>query len=180
MVGKLKELFKKGEGKGCLFSRYYGVALVLLAGICLMLWPTSGETQEVAVAAADPGFDLQQQEEKLQQLLSQMEGVGKVQVMLSLQESSRQILAEDRKIQYNGSVLQPEDLEKEEMTLTVSRGSGEEEVVVTQTVYPQYRGALVVCTGGNNAEVKLAVTEAVSVITGLRSDRISVCAWGED
>ena len=52
-------------------------------------------------------------------------------------------------------------------------GSGDAPVV-TRTVYPTYRGALVVCQGGDRADVKLAVTEAVAALTGLSADRITV------
>jgi stage III sporulation protein AG len=50
-------------------------------------------------------------------------------------------------------------------------------VVVTQRRYPTYRGALVVCRGGDRPEVKLAVTEAVAALTGLSADRITVAKW---
>ena len=53
-------------------------------------------------------------------------------------------------------------------------GGDREETVVTQTAYPTYRGALVVCQGGDRADVKLAVTAAVSALTGLPSDRVTV------
>ena len=53
-------------------------------------------------------------------------------------------------------------------------GGSAEEPVVTRTVYPTYRGALVVCQGGDQADVKLAVTEAVAALTGLSADRITV------
>ena len=53
-------------------------------------------------------------------------------------------------------------------------GGDREETVVTQTAYPTYRGALVVCQGGDRADVKLAVTAAVSALTGLSSDRVTV------
>ena len=53
-------------------------------------------------------------------------------------------------------------------------GGDREETVVTRTAYPTYRGALVVCQGGDRADVKLAVTEAVSALTGLSSDRVTV------
>ena len=46
--------------------------------------------------------------------------------------------------------------------------------VVTRTVYPTYRGALVVCQGADRAEVRLAVTEAVTALTGLTADRVTV------
>ena len=45
---------------------------------------------------------------------------------------------------------------------------------MTRILYPTYRGALVVCQGGDRADVRLAVIEAVSVLTGLSSDRITV------
>ena len=52
-----------------------------------------------------------------------------------------------------------------------------DEVVVTRQVYPTYRGALVVCQGGDQAAVKLAVTEAVAALTGLTADCITVAKW---
>ena len=56
----------------------------------------------------------------------------------------------------------------------VSGGSGEDQVVVTRETYPQFRGALVVCQGADDPQVKLSVIEAVSALTGLGSDKISV------
>ena len=56
-------------------------------------------------------------------------------------------------------------------------GSAGDEAVVVCRQYPTYRGALVVCQGGDRAEVRLAVTEAVSVLTGLSADRVTVAKW---
>ena len=58
----------------------------------------------------------------------------------------------------------------------VDDGSGDTAVVI-RTMQPTYRGALVVCQGGGQADVKLAVTEAVAVLTGLPADRITVAKW---
>ena len=60
-----------------------------------------------------------------------------------------------------------------ESTVLVDDGSAEAPVV-TRTVYPTYRGALVVCQGGGDAQVRLAVTAGVAALTGLGSDRITV------
>ena len=59
-------------------------------------------------------------------------------------------------------------------TVVVGTGSGTQEVVVTNRVYPRYVGALVVCEGGGSAGVRLAVTQAVSSLTALPSDKITV------
>ena len=46
---------------------------------------------------------------------------------------------------------------------------------LVQTIYaPLYRGAVVVCEGGDRAAVVQAVKAAVSSLTGLKSDEITV------
>ena len=53
-------------------------------------------------------------------------------------------------------------------------GGSEKEPAVQSTVYPTYQGALVVCDGAERASVRLAVTQAVSSLTGLGSNKIAV------
>ena len=105
-----------------------------------------------------------------------MEGVGRVDVMLTLQSGRELVLAGDDSLRYSGNVNAPDSYDRSTSTVTVG-GAGEEDVVVTQERYPQYRGALVVCDGGGNDAVRLAVTGAVSALTGLGSDRIAVVRW---
>ncbi|MFQ8983403.1 MAG: hypothetical protein ACLR6W_04145 [Evtepia sp.] len=52
-------------------------------------------------------------------------------------------------------------------------GSSQETVTV-QEIYPRYQGALVVCPGGDDPEVRLQITEALSALTGLGADKISI------
>ena len=79
-----------------------------------------------------------------------------------------------------GGVL-AQDLEQEgdgsgsSTVVTIGGGSAGEVVVPLQTLAPDFRGALVVCPGGNDPQVKLRLLEAVSALTGLSSHRISVC-----
>ena len=68
-----------------------------------------------------------------------------------------------------------EESTQEQTTVVYSGADGEEVVLLTQ-YYPSFRGALVVCAGGDDPQVRLAVTQAVSALTGLGSDRITVCA----
>ena len=56
----------------------------------------------------------------------------------------------------------------------VGRGSGQQEGLVRDSHAPNYRGAVILCKGADQAAVKLAVVEAVSRVTGLRTDQISV------
>ena len=158
--------------KGAL-RKYSYVLLIAAAGIVLLLLPTGGrDSPEPETPAREEGasFDLDAFEEKLERTLSQIEGVGTARVVLTLDGGSRQVLARNQERDGDGG--------SSNTVVTVGRGSGSQEVVPLQTVAPEFRGALVVCPGGGNASVRLKLIEAVSAVTGLGSDRISVCAGG--
>ena len=59
-------------------------------------------------------------------------------------------------------------------TVLVSKGSGTELPVVVQTIGPTYQGALIVCEGADSAQVQLNMVNAVSSLTGLGADKITV------
>lgn len=155
------------------WKKYRLVALILLLGIALMLMPT-GDTKEEMTAQSQTAevFSLEDTERRMEEILGRIEGTGKLQVMLTLKSGARLYLAEDTEESAEDGALQ-----RHKETVTVSRGSGYEDVVVTQQVYPLYQGAVVVCQGGDKAAVRLAVTEAVAALTGLSSDKISVVKW---
>ena len=67
--------------------------------------------------------------------------------------------------------------DKYKFAALVASDSGEDMPLVTRQTYPVYRGALVVCQGGDRAEVRLAVTQAVTALTGLSADRVTVAQW---
>lgn len=154
--------------KGAL-GKYKYVLLVMALGVVLLLLPTGGggEKESAQAAPTADAFDLDAFESKLEKALSQVAGAGKTQVVLTLDSGSRQVLAQDQDRDREGSYATE--------TVTLGRGSGQQEVVPLQTLAPSFRGALVVCSGGNNPQVRLKLVEAVSALTGLGSDRISIC-----
>ena len=150
-------------------TAYKYVVLVLAVGVLLLLLPAGGEVpaEEPGVAAQSDPFDLEAFEDKLEQTLSRVEGAGEVRVVLTLDGGSRRILAQDQERDGTGGGASS--------TVTLGRGSGNQEVVPLQTLAPSFRGALVVCPGGADPRVCLALTEAVSVLTGLGTDSIAIC-----
>lgn len=156
--------------KGAL-GKYGYVLLVIAAGAVLLLLPSGGRDSPGEEApVCEEIFDLEAFEEKLERTLSRIEGAGETQVVLTLDGGSRQVLARDQERDGEGG--------GSNTVVTVGKGSGQQGVVPLQTVAPEFRGALVVCPGGGNASVRLKLIEAVSALTGLGSDRISVCAGG--
>ena len=153
-------------------KKYKFVALILLVGLVLMLLPSGEKDKAAEGESGTENFSLAETERRLEALLKNVQGVGQVNVMLTLKSGSTLELAED-----SSTSLRESETKKESDVVTVSRGSGVEEVVVTYERYPSFQGAVVVCEGGGNSAVRLSVIEAVSVLTGLGSDKITVVQW---
>ena len=162
-----------GKKLRALFDKYKFVFLVILVGVVLLLLPAFGgggekeKTPTAASAAASEEFSVEAMERKLEEALSQVDGAGNATVVLTVRAGPRQVLAQDRDTDGGGG--------GSATTVTVGRGGGTEEVVPLQTFTPDFRGALVICPGGGEAQVRLRLVEAVSAVTGLGSDRISIC-----
>ena len=156
-----------------LWKKYRLVLLSVLAGLLLMLFPldTDHEKTEEVLQERET-FSLEETERRMEEILGRIEGTGKLQLMLTLKSGSQLQLAED-----TDRSVDEDELQTKQETVTLNRGSGYQDVVVTQQVYPSYQGALVVCQGADRAAVRLAVTEAVSALTGLSSDKITVVKW---
>ncbi len=152
-------------------NRY--AALIILLGLLLLVWPFGGsgnETQsEKAVSdqrVSGYEYNLTSLEEKLTKVLSQIQGAGKTEVVLTLSTTGSVELAKN-KTSEDGSV--------ETSVVIVKNGSNQEDVVEVEQQYPAFLGALVVCEGGGDAQVKLEMLQAVKALTGLSSDQISIC-----
>ena len=156
--------------------KYKLVLLLVLAGVVLLAWPTGErepdrDTQETASSVTgEESFSVEELEERLSQAISRIQGAGQCTVLLSLDQGVERVLASDSVEERTG-----DETTREQTTVVYSGEDGEEVVLVTQ-YYPSFRGALVVCAGGEDPQVRLAVTQAVSSLTGLGSDRITVCA----
>lgn len=155
-----------------LFQKYKYVLLVIAAGIVLLLLPLGGEENPASGGTesqngnGEETFRVEEMERRLEEALSRVDGAGEVTVVLTVKSGTRQILAQDSS--RSGE-------ESSTSTVVVSTGSGTEDAVVLQQVYPQYQGALVVCPGGGDPAVCLKLVDAVSALTGLGADKISIC-----
>lgn len=142
-----------------LLKKYRYALLVLAVGLVLMMLPSGNaekETVTQTVTVQEP--DLSQ---TLSQILSQIEGAGKVSVLLT-PASGQETLYQTNE---NGEASD---------TVIISDSSRNESGLVRQVNPPRYLGAIVICQGGDQPTVRLAIVDAVSKVTGLGADRISV------
>mgnify|MGYP006876235183 CR=1 FL=1 len=145
-----------------IWKKYKLVLLVAAVGVVLMLLPGGKQTQSAQAETDTRGtYSLEETERRMETLLGKISGTGQLSLMLTVQSGAELELAEDTDADERGQ-------RRETVTL---------DVVVTRERYPSYQGAVVVCEGAGDAAVRLALTEAVSALTGLSADRISIVQW---
>lgn len=144
------------------------ILLLLSAGLGMYLISGSlmGDSEEKVPLQQTAQVQIQKPEleQRLTECLQKVRGVGRVEVVLSLAQQQTTVYQTD------------EDQTDSETSQTFRKStvivSGEG---LVQTVYaPEYRGAIVVCEGADRASVVQAVKAAVSSLTGLKSDQITV------
>jgi stage III sporulation protein AG len=147
------------------------VILVLILGVTLLLLPTGGDSDESEKTeyAETEYFSLEKTEERLEAILSKIEGAGEVSVLLTVKSDGERLLAQDMDIQETG-----DESSRENSSVVFEKKDGDSLSVVTQYIYPEYIGAVVVAQGADSSKVKLSITEAVMASTGLSSDKIKV------
>jgi len=153
-----------------LLSKYKYVALILVIGLVLMSIPTKNKNtkihSDVSVTEEKEDIPISQQ---LAQILSKIEGAGEVQVLLTVSAGEKTLYQTDDSTTFsNDSNTTRID------TVTVTDESRNQEGLIQQVIPPSYQGAIIVCQGAESPQVKLAIVDAVSKVTGLGADRISV------
>ena len=151
-----------------IMKQYRYVVLVLLLGLFLMLMPQTEKSKTAVPATIQEKTSLTLQEE-LEMLLCQMDGAGRVKVLLTEAEGERTIFQTDDHTEHtegSGSTRK--------QTVIVSDSGRGEEGLVRQTLSPVYLGAVILCQGADSASVRLAIIEAVSSATGLATHNIAV------
>ena len=142
-------------------KKYRYAVLVILVGIVLMALP-SLDVGEKDDRQTKTEYTLQQDPAaELESILCQIRGVGKVKVLLRLEEGER-------------IIYQYDEQGDRKQTVIVTGQDRVEQGLICEVVPARYGGAVIVCQGGGDPAVQLQIIDAVSKLTGLRSDRISV------
>lgn len=121
-------------------------------------------------------------EKRVEEIVSGMEGVGKVQVMITVADTGTEILEFDREITSEnleetdgagGSRKNAESGQREEV-IYIKDADGNEVPYVVQRKLPEVTGVVVIAEGAGNAKVKENIIGAVSVLFNLNEHRIKV------
>ncbi len=150
-------------------KKYRYVAIVLLVGLILMALPETEKKSESTTPAATQTATKETMEDRLSSILSQISGAGEVRVLLT------EAVGEEVFYQTNDSESSGENTsDKNINTVIVTDAQRTQSGLIRQINPPAYRGAIVLCQGADDPKIQLAIVDAVSKITGLGANRISV------
>jgi stage III sporulation protein AG len=141
---------------------------VVLIGMVLMLWPFDGfeadtaSSNDTVETMHANGEDV---EKRLERILSQINGAGNVSVLL--------MEAKGEEIIYQTNSYSTDETNKSD-TVTVTDSNRNQNGLIKQVFPAQYAGVIVVCEGADDPQVRLLLTDAVSKVTGLGANKISV------
>lgn len=197
---KLKKIFPKNDGNNKKKIENILVFIVILAITIVAInyiWngdetskssnevPEAENSNSVVQVSTDSFYD--ENEEKLANILSNIEGVGKVKVLLTYSQTSTSIplynenLRESNTTETDSSggsrTVAESDSEKE--VIYKEDSSGNREPVTQSVISPQIEGAIITAEGADNAEVKSAIVQAVEAATGLATHKIQVFKMSE-
>ena len=160
---KYSDLFKK--------NKY--IFIVLAIGVALLLIPSNNTPEQKETKQEKLEFSIKEWEEKIENILSECDNVGRIKIALSVSGSNESVFVTEEKVstQKRGDEYS-HDSDKKISVLSV--GSGEEEPIIIRQVYPEFIGATVVCDGAEFSGVRLDITNAVSSLTGLSADKITI------
>lgn len=151
-------------------TKYKYAIIILLVGLVFLLIPTKTDSPEtVPLETASASTQQPTTAQELEQILSMIHGAGEVRVMLTVGRGEETVYQAD---------LQNVDIQtglaEKSTTVIVTDASRQEAGLVRQKNPQTYLGAIVVCQGGDDPSVCLAIVQAVSDVTGLGADQISV------
>ena len=120
-------------------------------------------------------------ERKLNYLLEQMDGVGKVKVMLTLADSGEHIVEKEEKSQSqevtetdaSGGSRTTKEIQKENTAVFVENGS-DTYPYVNREVLPAVEGVVVVAQGGDNPTVVSDISDMVMALFKVEAHKIKV------
>ena len=152
-----------------ILKKYRYALLVILAGILLLTLPGQEANVEDAADSIPKKETEPTLERDLAEILSLIDGAGRVEVLLTSVKGEETVYQTDEDI---SSGEHSADQRSDTVLIT---GEGRLETgLIKQINPPIYRGAVIVCQGAGNPQVRLSVVEAVMSVTGLTSDKITV------
>lgn len=149
------------------------------------LVPEAEGRNDITQVASEVSAD--ENEQKLANILSNIQGAGKVKVLLTYSETSTYvpIYNENSKesntteTDSSGGSRTISETDSQKEVIYKEDGSGAKEPVTQSIISPKIEGAIITAEGADDASVKTNIIQAVEAATGLATHKIQVFKMGE-
>lgn len=159
----------------------FAVFAILILG-CLFFFFSSSSSSGDKKAYFEENIETEEYvsslESRLEKKLSSLKNAGKTEVMITLEGSGEyvyQFNTDDSENTENGEGGSAKaSREAKNSTVIIKNSSGNELPVLKNRLSPEIEGVLVICEGGDRADVKENVSKAVKALLGISSNKICV------
>lgn len=180
----LAALLTPNGTKILLIAGIAGIALIFLSE----LLPSAGSKAAVSSAVSSTASTMgisdytKQTEQKVAGLISSIQGVGKAEVMVTFENGIQNVYEQDQK-QTTGRTEQTGSGGDKQVTVNdqdeatpviINNDSGGQQTVLQKQLMPTVLGIVVVCDGGDNADVQEAVTNALTAAFDVPANHIFI------
>ena len=183
---KIKESIKKIKNS----KQTYNLLIVLIIGIMILIFASifNNDIKEEGKLHLDE-IDKESSnsitedysqllERKLESILSQIKGVGKVEVMITLEETREKIPATNNTKTYEKTSEKDSqgglrEINREDSNVEIARTDGDSFIVLKE-IQPEVKGVIVVAEGAYDIEIKEKLYQAVKTVLGVSGNRVEV------
>ncbi len=163
MIEKIKDIINKTAEKIPEEKRpkiIVAVGIGLMALILLSGMGTKTEKTQSTETQVQPYLYSEEIEQKLEKIISSIQGAGRCKVMVTLDTSEENVYAFDINDSKNEYV--------------VIKTNSDEGGLLIKIIQPKIRGVAVVCDGGDTYTTVNSITETVCSVLGISSTKVSV------
>lgn len=142
----------------------------------------AGEAPEEIQVSGSASLTYEQQlEQRLEEVLSHVDGVGSVEVMIVLKSSEEKVWRVDRDTSYsvtqetdqNGGSRRVESQDVAEDTILFGQ-TGQQGPILEKELKPEISGVIVSAEGGGSPQIQAEISGAVEALFGIPSHKIKV------
>lgn len=184
-----KEWVEKGKKIGVI-----RLGVLIVAGLVLLIASFDGKenhktetqikTQKEEKQSEEQQLNtyIENMETRLTNVLSQVDGIGKVQVMITAKATQEKVVLKDvpykkttvKEEDNTGATRESKETTSEEGTILEKQQDGSESPYITKELQPEIEGVVVIAEGAEQKQIEAEINEAVVALFSVPSHKIKV------
>lgn len=155
------------------------MVLAIAVGIIMIFFADKDKEESDVVSQNTAVYELEKYTESLEarlsEIISEIKGAGKSQVMITFESSFEKVYANNAKVEESGAAnFERTDKVSEKQIVLAGSGSNGETPILIKEMCPKVKGVAVVCEGVENNSVERQIKETVASLFGISENKICV------